>query len=155
MKYLLALLLLIPFISSAQDKCEIAYIHVFKVLDSLPVTPEVQIGCKKVSDSLSKAISIRRKEYKKKYKDPKIVDRKIFQDIKKDSVVYIKAKRNLMQKVYMKKINQATMVIYDKGNKYNSVINADSPIFSKLPDKSCDETWNCLQLVREMLNKKG
>ena len=151
MKFLILLLFLIPISAYCQDKCEIAYVHVYKVLDSLPVTPDIQAKCKVVADSLSQSISIRKKEYKKKYKDSKVVDRKIKQDIKNDSAVYLKTKRTLMQKVYMKKINQATMVIYDKGKIYNSVINADSPIFAKLPDKSCDETWNCLKIVRGML----
>jgi len=151
MKFLLLFLFLIPMSCYCQDKCEIAYVHVYKVLDSLPVTPEIKYTCSVMADSLAHDITLKTKEYKKKYKEPKIVERKIQQAEKEDNEVYVKAKRTLMQKVYMKKINQATMVIYDKGKVYNSVINADSPIFAKLPDKSCDETWNCLKIVRDML----
>lgn len=145
------LLIFIPVTIFAQETCEVAYVHVFKVLDSLPVTPEIQNSCNIMADSLAYNAMLKKKEYKKKYKESKIIERKIKQDEKDDSTVFAKAKRKMMEKVYMKKINAATIVIYDKGKKYNSVINADSPLFAKLPDKSCDETDNCLKLVREML----
>lgn len=155
MKYLLFFLCIIPARIFAQQPCEIAYVHALQVLDSLPVTPEIKSGCQIVADSLAQSISLKKKEYRKKYKDPKTVEKKIKQDEKEDSVIYAKAKSKMMQKLYMKKINAATLVIYDKGKKYNSVINADSPLFPKLPDKSCDETANCLRIVREMLKSKN
>ena len=87
----------------------------------------------------------------KKYKSPKTIALKLKQDQALDSSNNLKLKRTWMQKAYVSQIREATLTIYDKGKKYNSVMNADSPYFAKLPVDSCDVTAECLSLVRKML----
>ncbi len=151
MKYILALLFAIPFTCFAQKKCTTAYIHVWSVVDSLPIPPQVQDRVDSAQKATSLTLIQKKKVYKKKYKDAKTVAGKLKEDQIADSAANLKLKRTWLQKFYFEQVREATLKIYDKGKIYNSVMNADSPYFSNLPVDSCDETANCLKFVRERL----
>jgi len=151
MKYLLPFLFLTPFASLAQQNCTSAYIHVFSVTDSLPVAPVVQVKLDSAQEATAKGLAQKKKAYLIKYKDPKIVSNKLKQDKALDSANNLKLRRSLQQRFYVKQISAAQLKIYDKGKIYNSVMNADSPYFAKLPADSCDVTAECLKMIREML----
>jgi hypothetical protein len=155
MKYLFALLFFLPFTSFAQKTCSDAYIHIFNVLDSLPVPASVQIKL----DSAQKATEIdlarKKKSYVKKYKSPKVVATKLKEDQATARTNNLKLRRYLEQRFYVKQISAAQLQIYDKGKVYKSVFNADSPLYPKIPENTCDETKECLRLVREALEKSG
>ncbi len=151
MKCIFAFFFIIPLSSLAQQNCTSAYIHVFSVLDSLPVPLQVQARVDSAQNATVKELAKKRTAYKKKYKSPKTVAIKLKQDQAADSANNLKLKRTWMQKAYVSQVREATLKIYDKGKKYNSVMNADSPYFAKLPDNSCDVTAECLRLVRGAL----
>jgi len=151
MKHILSILLLIPFSLFAEQKCTTAYIHFFSVVDSLPVPAGVQVKLDSAQKATAKDLAQKKKAYQKKYKDPKTVAGKLKQDQALDNANNLKLKRKLEVKFYVKQISAAQLKIYDKGKVYDSVMNADSPLYANLPANSCDETANCLKLVREML----
>ena len=151
MKYLLAFLLLIPLASIAQQKCTTAYIHFFSVVDSLPIPPGVQVKLDSAKKANAKYLAYKKKVYLKKYKNPKIVASKLNEDQALDKANNLKLKRTQEVMFYVKQISAAQLKIYDKGKIYNSVYNADSPLYTSLPANSCDETATCLKLVREAL----
>jgi len=153
MKYLLVCLLLIPFESIAQKNCTDAYIHVFRVLDSLPVPPGIQVRLDSAQQATDKDLAQKRKVYNKKYKNPKIVAGKLQEEQATAQANNLKLKRNLEQRFYVKQMNAAQLQIYNKGKVYKSVFNADSPLYPNIPANTCDETAQCLKLVREAIKE--
>src|SRR6185437_7176466 len=149
MKYIFILLLVLPLSSYGQKNCTSAYIHVFSVLDSLPVPPQVQVRIDSAQNATAKELAKKKTAYTKKYKSPKTVAIKLQKDESVATANNLKLKHSWMQKAYVSQVRDATLKIYDKGKKYNSVMNADSPYFANLPPDSCDVTAECLKLVRE------
>ena len=101
MRYILAFLFLAPITSYAQQNCTSAYIHVFKVLDSLPVPATIKAKMDIAYDSTTYALMMKEKEYKKKYQDPKIVKKKMKLDNSAANADNLKVKRKLMQRFFM------------------------------------------------------
>lgn len=156
MKYtLLVFLLAIAVAAHAQNGCKTAYIHGNKILDSLPVPEKVQRGLDSFNAVLKPSLEADKKAMAAKYTNPRAVamrqralDRKYADSAKKE-------KYRLMNKVYGKKIKDACMKIYDKGKKYESVMNADNKYFSHVPPDSCDVTAEALKMVRASFTEKG
>jgi len=152
MKYIILIIFLLPLTAVAQKApCKTAYIHAYQMLDSLPVPADVQIRLDSMKKATDAIISKKKTNYEKTYKSPRTVNEKLKKDKSNWADSTAKFRQKLLQKVYVKKIQDATLVIYDKGKGYESVFNADSPIFGgKIPPNTCDVTDVAIKLVRQM-----
>jgi hypothetical protein len=149
MKYLFAIIFITFYISGFGQDCKTAYIHTNPPLDSLEVPPAVQGKIDSFRAVMDEDLIFRESRLQSKIKDKKALKKKIRQQ-KRQAADSVKAyKYKLMNKVYGAKIRDASLKIYDKGKKYESVFNADNKFFSKIPKNSCDVTQECLRMVRE------
>ena len=111
MKKIILIIFLIPFAVHAQQApCKTAYIHAFQMLDSLPVPADVQVRLDSMRKATEATLAKRKARFEKTH-SPRTVNAKLRKDKSDWADSTAKFKQKLLQKIYVKKIQDATLVI--------------------------------------------